>query len=64
MHDRQQLLDEKEGRSDIDSEQPIEVVDGGFLDCRGFGNAGIGHEDVEPIANNASYLLGEFVRTI
>src|ERR1700751_1610677 len=34
--DRKQLLNEKEGGADVDGEQPIEILNGGFFDGGGF----------------------------
>src|SRR6267378_5698655 len=49
--DRQQLLDEEEWRADVDREEPVEILDRGFLDGRRPRDSGIGDEDVEPVAD-------------
>ena len=50
--DRQQLLHQKERRADIDGEQRVEILDRGVLDGGGFGDAGIGDKNVEPVAHD------------
>ena len=64
MQERQQLLHEEERRAHIDREQAIEVRDGDLLDRRGLGDAGIGDQHVQPIANQGTHLCGELVRAV
>ena len=61
---RQQLLHQEERRADVHGEQVVEVLDPGVLDARRLGDAGIGHQDVEPVADNRADPLGQNVRTI
>jgi hypothetical protein len=44
---RQQLLNEKVGRADVDREQPVEVLDAQSFDGDGLGDAGIGDQNIE-----------------
>ena len=62
--DRQELLHQKEGRADVDGEQPVEILDGGVLDRRWFRDAGIGDEDVETIADNVAGQFCQLVRAV
>jgi hypothetical protein len=62
--DRKQLLDEKEGGANVDGEQLIEILDGGFLDGCGFRDPGIGNENVEAIADDVAGEFRQLVRLI
>ena len=59
-HDRQQLLHQEIRRADVDGEQAVEVLDRHGLERRRVRNPGIGHEDVEPAADDqVAHLRGE-----
>ena len=45
--------------ADIGGEQVVEVFDRVFLDRGGLRDAGIGHEDVQPLADERANLLGK-----
>ena len=57
--DRQQLLHQEERRADVDGEQAVEVLDRGVLDRGILRDAGVGDEDVQPVADDAADLGGQ-----
>ena len=61
---RQQLLHQEERRADVDGEEVVEVLDRGVLDARRLRDAGIGDQDVEPVADDGADPFGQQVRTI
>ncbi len=54
------MLDKEIGRSDIDGEQRIEILDRCLLDGRHPGDAGVGDEDVKPLAGDAADFACQF----
>src|SRR6478736_3036772 len=62
--DREQLLDEKEGRANVDGEQPVEVLNGGVFDGGGFRDPSISDKDIEAIADDIAGEFRKLVRTI
>jgi hypothetical protein len=56
------LLHQEERRADIDREQTIKILDRGLFDAGGFRHAGIGDENVEPVADDGANLLCQPVR--
>ena len=61
---RQQLLHEEERRPDVDGEQLVELLDGGVFDRRRSRGAGVGDEDVEPVADDLANLGCQAMRRI
>jgi len=45
-------------RADVDGEQVVEVLDRRVFDRRRLGDAGVGHQDVETIADDGADPLG------
>ena len=62
--DRKQLLHEKEGGTNVDGEQLIEILNGGILDRRGFRDPSISDKDIEAIADDVAGEFGKLVRPI
>jgi hypothetical protein len=60
---RQQLLHQEVRRADVDGKQPVEVLERGVLDAGRLGDAGVGDEDVEAVADDGADLPGQRVRT-
>src|ERR1700692_4022855 len=52
---------EEEGRSNVHGEELVKILDRGLLDGCRLRDSGIGHEDVQPIADGGPDLLGELV---
>ena len=57
----QQLLHQEERCAHVDGEEPVEVLDGGVLDGRGLGDAGVGHQHVEPATDDGAHALRQQV---
>ena len=64
MQDRQKLLHKEKWRVDISSEQLIEILDRGVLDCRGLRDPGVGDKNVQAITHDRANLLREPVRPV
>jgi hypothetical protein len=55
------LLHQEKRRADVDGEETIEVIDLGIFDTGRLRDAGVGDEDVEPLAGNRRQpLKGRF----
>ncbi len=63
-HDRKQLLHKKERCADVDSEEPVEILDRGFLDGRRFRDSGVGDKDVEAISDYVAGLPGKLAGAV
>ena len=61
---RQQLLHQKEGRTYIDGEQLIEILNGGIFDGGGFRHARVSDKDIEPIADDIAGQFRKLVRPV
>jgi hypothetical protein len=60
----QQLLHQEEWCPDIDGKEIVEILDLHVLDLRRLRDAGVGDQDVEPIADDGADLLGQSVRAV
>lgn len=64
MQDRQQLLHQEERCADVDGEQPVKIGNRRLLDQGGLADAGIGHKNVEPVADDLLHLRRQLVRPL
>ena len=62
LPDRQQLLDQEVGGTHVDGELRVEVLDRRLFDRGRRGDAGIGDQDVQTVADDLPHLGGEPVR--
>jgi hypothetical protein len=60
----QQLLHQEERRTDVHGEEVVEVLDRSVLKAHRLRDAGIGNQDIEPVANDGADSRGQKVRTI
>ena len=51
------MLHKEEGRADVDGKEAVEILDRRVLDLRSLGDAGIGDEDVEAVADDGADLV-------
>jgi len=58
------VLHQEKWRADVHGEEIVEVLDPGVFDARCLGDAGVDHQDVEPVADNRADPLGQNVRTL
>ena len=58
------MLHQEERRADVHGEEAVEVLDRGVLDARRLRDAGVGDQDVEPVADNGADPLGQNVRAV
>jgi hypothetical protein len=58
------LLHQEERRADVHGEEVVEVLERGLLDARRLRDAGVGGQDIEPVADNGAHPLGKRVRTV
>jgi hypothetical protein len=52
--DRKQSLDKEERRADIDCEEMVEILDCCVFDHSRLGDSGVGHENIQPIADETA----------